>query len=442
MYLNLVVKPGHGMKPVSIFGKTDCKAFYLVRLFLLIIFSFLYTFTSANQRHVGAGYLYQTIKDALTVADSGDSILIHKGLYAEGEIIVDKRVSLLGIGMPVLDGLSKNTILTIRASGTVVSGLDIRNSGFSDIHEIAGLRLEDVIACRVENNHFYNNYFSIYLSNSSFCRIQNNRVEGFARTETSSGNGIHLWKGDHNAILDNHISGHRDGIYFEFVKQSSIVNNLSEKNLRYGLHFMFSDDDIYKYNVFRENGSGVAVMYTRNVIMEHNRFESNWGSAAHGLLLKEISNSIISQNIFSKNTSGLYMEGSNNNMVRKNIFLSNGWAIRILGDCYDDTLTANDFRANTFDVATNASRSMNYFHGNYWDQYSGYDLNKDLIGDVPFHPVSFYSKITEESPHTLMLLHSFFVDLLNQTERVVPTITPEEFVDTAPQMKPVVYDPH
>jgi nitrous oxidase accessory protein len=106
-------------------------------------------------------------------------------------------------------------------------------------------------------------------------------------------------------------------------------------------------------------------------------------------------------------------------------------------------LTANNFFGNTFDVATNASRSMNYFSGNYWDQYSGYDLNHDLIGDVPFHPVSLYSKITEESPYTLMLLHSFLIDLLDQTEKVIPTITPEEFRDDSPLMKPVLsYDPH
>lgn len=437
------VKFGHGTKHSGSCNKFVLSRYlsiYLSGLLGAFLFSLHPVASQAKNLSVGKGLMYKTIQEALKVSEAGDSVIVSSGFYSEGALVIDKRIFLKGIDLPVLDGASENAVLTVNASGTHVSGFKIQNSGFSDIREIAGIRLNESNACVVENNYFYNNYFAVYLANSSYCRIQNNRIEGFARTETSSGNGIHLWKGEYNTILNNHISGHRDGIYFEFVKESSIIGNLSEKNLRYGLHFMFSDDDVYKYNVFRENGSGVAVMYTRNVLMENNRFEDNWGSASFGLLLKDISNSIIRNNLFSKNTTGLYIEGSNNTIVRHNEFRRNGWAVRILGDCYEDTLTENNFMANTFDVATNATRNMNYIHRNYWDQYTGYDLDKDKTGDIPFHPVSFYSKLTEESPHTLMMLHSFFVDLLNQTERVVPTITPEAFKDVAPQMKPFIYD--
>ncbi|TAH42591.1 MAG: nitrous oxide reductase family maturation protein NosD [Bacteroidetes bacterium] len=437
------VKFGHGTKHSGNCNKFVLRRYlsiYLKGLLGAFLFSLLPVVCQAKNLSVGKGFMYRTIREALEQSDTGDSVIVNSGFYSEGALVIDKRIFLRGIGLPVLDGESKIAVITVHASGTHISGFKIQNSGFSDIREIAGIRLDEAHACVIENNYFYNNYFAVYLANSSYCRIQNNRIEGFARTETSSGNGIHLWKGEYNTILNNHISGHRDGIYFEFVKESSIIGNLSEKNLRYGLHFMFSDDDVYKYNVFRENGSGVAVMYTRNVLMENNRFEDNWGSASFGLLLKDISNSIIRNNLFSKNTTGLYIEGSNNTIVRHNEFRRNGWAVRILGDCYEDTLTENNFMANTFDVATNATRNMNYIHRNYWDQYTGYDLDKDKTGDIPFHPVSFYSKLTEESPHTLMMLHSFFVDLLNQTERVVPTITPEAFKDVAPQMKPFIYD--
>lgn len=140
------------------------------------------------------------------------------------------------------------------------------------------------------------------------------------------------------------------------------------------------------------------------------------------------------------NTTGLYMEGSNQTIVEYNDFSKNGWGLRILGDCFDDTIRYNNFRGNTFEVATNAIRSMNVFYSNYWDQYRGYDLNHDRIGDIPYHPVSLYSKITEESPYTLMLLHSFFIDLMDQAEKVVPTITPEAFKDESPLMKPLLND--
>ncbi|HRH66022.1 MAG TPA: nitrous oxide reductase family maturation protein NosD, partial [Bacteroidia bacterium] len=377
----------------------------------LLCFVFIFTagFSYGRSIAVGGNSHYRTITEAVQAANSGDTVLVQPGIYKEEEIVIHKSITLRGQKESILDGQYKKSVLVVRSMGVVIEGFTIRNSGYSDLQEFAGVRLENVSRCRIENNHFFNNYFGIYLAGSSHCKILNNRVEGFAKTETSSGNGIHLWKSEYNLLVGNFVSGHRDGIYFEFVKHSSIINNLSELNLRYGLHFMFSDDDSYRYNIFRKNGSGVAVMYTRRVTMDHNRFEQNWGSAAYGLLLKEISYSRINNNTFSTNTTGLYMEGSNQTIVENNDFIKNGWGLRILGDCFDDSIRYNNFRGNTFEVATNAIRSMNVFYKNYWDQYSGYDLDRNQIGDIPYHPVSLYSKITEESPFTLMLLHSFFI---------------------------------
>lgn len=389
---------------------------------------------------VGASGRFHSIREALQSAKDGDVINLQAGIYKEGELVISKSVTIKGSKESILDGEHKTSVLVVRSNGVCIQGLTIRNSGYSDLHELAGIRLEDVSRCRIEGNYFYDNYFGIYLANSRHCKILHNRVEGLAKTETSSGNGIHLWKSEYNLLIGNHVSGHRDGIYFEFVKHSAIISNLSELNLRYGLHFMFSDDDSYRFNIFRNNGSGVAVMYTRRVTMDHNRFEHNWGSAAYGLLLKEISYSWINNNTFSMNTTGLYMEGSNQTVVENNDFIRNGWGLRILGDCFDDSVRFNNFKGNTFEVATNAIRSMNVFYRNYWDQYRGYDLNHDEVGDIPYHPVSLYSKITEESPFTLMLLHSFFIDLMDQAEKVVPTITPEAFKDEFPLMKPLIND--
>ena len=72
-----------------------------------------------------------------------------------------------------------------------------------------------------------------------------------------------------------------------------IKNNLSEKNIRYGLHFMFSHSDTYTSNTFKNNGAGVAVMYSKHVKMENNRFEENWGPSAYGILLKDITTFIL-----------------------------------------------------------------------------------------------------------------------------------------------------
>ncbi|MNT13525.1 Periplasmic copper-binding protein (NosD) [compost metagenome] len=252
-----------------------------------------------------------------------------------------------------------------------------------------------------------------------------------------SGNGIHLWKCNNVVIENNTIKKHRDGIYFEFVKQSLIKKNKSERNIRYGLHFMFSDDDQYIENSFKDNGSGVAVMYTKRIKMLNNVFENNWGNSSYGLLLKDISDSHIENNIFRKNTSAIYFEGSSRITVVNNDFLQNGWAVRLLANCENDTFEKNNFIGNTFDLTTNGTHNLNTFKQNYWDKYEGYDLNKDKIGDVPYRPVSLYSQILEKMPYAVTLMRSFIVSLLDKAEKAIPSITPETLMDEQPLLKSI-----
>jgi nitrous oxidase accessory protein len=258
-----------------------------------------------------------------------------------------------------------------------------------------------------------------------------------AKNELTSANGIHCWKSDHMMIRNNRISGHRDGIYFEFVTNSMIRENLSTGNVRYGLHFMFSHDNAYLLNTFSDNGAGVAVMYSHGVKMVANVFSKNWGGAAYGLLLKEISDSKIQANHFVENTCGIYMEGTSRIEVNRNRFTRNGWAVKIQASCNDNSINYNNFFANTFDVATNGTLVLNNFNHNYWDKYEGYDLDRNKVGDIPFRPVTLYSMIVEQDPTTLMLFRSVMVSLLDKAEKVIPGITPVNLTDDFPFMKPI-----
>ena len=76
------------------------------------------------------------------------------------------------------------------------------------------------------------------------------------KNEVQSGNGINGWRSDSLLVIGNKIRGHRDGIYFEFVTNSLVWRNISTKNIRYGIHFMFSHHDTYIGNVFEDNDSG------------------------------------------------------------------------------------------------------------------------------------------------------------------------------------------
>ncbi len=387
---------------------------------------------------VGTKKQFRIIKDALSIAQNYDTIYVHEGVYREGTIKINRPLSLFGVNHPIIDGDRKFEVITIDADNVVLKGFVIQHSGYATLDDPGGVKVRDSRNVIVEQNILNENFFGIYIQNCTKCFIRNNTISATGKEEQTIGNGIHCWKSDSLQITGNSVTGHRDGIYFEFVTNSVIWRNVSYSNIRYGLHFMFSNNDAYFTNTFTGNGAGVAVMFTKNVTMMNNRFLDNWGDAAYGLLLKEISDSYISGNNFSGNTSGIYMEGTSRIVVEKNHLNDNGWGMRIQASCMDNLIQYNVFSNNTFDVSTNGSLVLNVFKKNYWDKYDGYDLNRDNIGDVPFHPLSLFSVIAESSPSAMLLYRSFIVSVLDQTERILPSLTPDEFVDLEPLMKPAL----
>lgn len=389
----------------------------------------------AKTIRVGKGRSVTSIHEAIIAAIDRDIILVDAGIYHEQNLIINKSIALIGIGFPILDGDHKYEIISIKAKGVIVDGFKVIHSGVSSIEDFAGIKICNVSNVIVRNNILEDTFFGIYSQYGTNCTIENNHITAYSKQEQQSGNGIHCWKSDSLKIIGNTISGHRDGIYFEFVTHSVIWRNKSFKNIRYGLHFMFSNNDSYIDNVFKSNGAGVAVMFSNQVKMFGNYFEENWGDAAYGLLLKEIADSYIGNNHFSKNTVGIHMEGASRINMEKNVFDNNGWAMKIQASCLDISLSKSNFFNNTFDVGTNGSLVLNTFNNNYWDKYDGYDLNKDKIGDIPYRPVSMYSMIAEQNPSAMMLFRSFMTSLLDKTEKVLPTLTPENLKDNYPLMK-------
>jgi nitrous oxidase accessory protein len=378
-----------------------------------------------------------SVTAAVAAARNGDTIVVHAGIYREPRIAVDKRLTILGDGAPVLDGEGKHALVLVTADDVTIRGLVLRNVGTSFVEDRAAIRVTAARGCVIEQNRLENTFFGIYLANVTDCRIVDNVLRASGQRETESGNGIHLWTSRRITIAHNRISGHRDGIYFEFVHDSDIRDNLSSDNLRYGLHFMYSDDCRYLRNVFRHNGSGVAVMYTKRVTMIANRFEDNWGPAAYGLLLKEISDPRLENNVFSHNTTGLLADGANRLVAEHNDFVGNGWAVKLEASTGDGRFEHNNFSGNSFDLATNSRSPSTTFGGNYWDSYRGYDLNRDGVGDVPHRPVRLFSLLVEHNAPALILMRSAFVELLDGAERLIPTLTPDALVDATPAMRKV-----
>ena len=370
-------------------------------------------------------------------AQPGDTLLLQEGVHAGTEFTVNKPLTILGVNGAVVDGQFKGTsIMVVTADDVVIDGLTIRNVKVSFVDDNAAIKVKQRRNVTIRNCTIENAFFAIYLENCQRCRVIGNTMSGSQDRESNSGNGVHCWTGRDILIKDNVIEHQRDGIYLEFMHQVTVIGNTCSNNLRYGLHFMFSDSCSYRKNRFDFNGAGVAVMYSSWVEMANNDFADNWGVSTYGILLKDIRDSHIHGNTFARNSIGVYAEAANRILFNHNTFTGNGYAIRMLANCDDNTVRDNVFLGNSFDVTTNSKDSRNHFRRNYWDTYDGYDLDRDGFGDVPYHPVRLYSLLVEQMPSSVILMHSAFVNMLDLTERVVPTMTPETLVDRYPRMKP------
>ena len=390
--------------------------------------------------HADQSDKHNSIKQAIEIASPFDTVYVHVGHYVENNLAIKKPLFLIGLDRPVIDGDFKSEIITVMSDSVHIQGFKIQNVGFSFTKDWAGIKVDNKDYCTIEDNVLIDTYFGIYLKKSNHSIIRNNHLQSKAENEVNSGNGIHLWYCEDILIENNQIRGHRDGIYFEFVEHSKIIGNISEGNIRYGLHFMFSNHDDYIGNTFRSNGTGVAVMFSDHINMKKNHFVDNWGTTNYGLLFKEIYDGELSENIFENNTTAIFADGSNRIKILNNEFLDNGWAMNIFSSCMDNEIAYNNFISNTFDLTTNGTRNNNDFHDNFWDQYTGYDLDKDGVGDVPYRPVRLFSYLIGRIPESIILLRSFFIDMINIAEKVAPVLTPQSLMDERPQMKLIVYD--
>jgi nitrous oxidase accessory protein len=376
------------------------------------------------------------LQATIHAASPGDTLLMGDGVWNKNPYIILKPLTFIGSGSTRFEAIEVNSIFHVQADSVRFINIHFSGVKSSSIIDNAAILVELGNYCEIRDNRFEKNYFGIYLKDSHYCTIANNQIESDAISESSAGNGIHLWKSKGVVIDQNDIQGHRDGIYLEFADSVIVKRNSSHKNIRYGLHYMFSNNCTYSNNRFEKNGAGVAVMYSNQVLMENNEFLTNWGPTSYGLLLKDINDSKIVGNLIQSNTTGIHSEGSNRVLIQSNRFVSNGKAVVLMASSNDNNFLQNDFIDNTLDVSTNSRNHYNFFESNYWSAYAGYDLDRDGVGDIQHRPVRLFAYIIERNPVAMVLLRSLFIELLDAAEKVFPVLSPKMLVDVSPSMKP------
>ena len=221
-----------------------------IRALLISLVAILSAAAAGETLVVGAGHFY-SIQAAIEAADAGDKIQVQEGTYT-GNLILNKRLFLEGVNRPVLRGEGTGSVITIVADGCAVRGFIFEHSGSDLSREDSGILLKSSRNV-IEDNElptFFTASISIvpaaiYCAGITFAAGRN-------WTSVSRAPGLHRWNSPDNIIEDNSIIEERDGIYIQNSHGNQIRRNRAT-NLRYGLHYMSSDRNVFEDNILEQH---------------------------------------------------------------------------------------------------------------------------------------------------------------------------------------------
>ena len=389
-----------------------------------------------------------SISDVIELCEEGDTIILSKGVYAQ-RFVVDKPLSITGKDFPVIDGGGSGTIIKIAAPNTVIRGLRIRGSGTSLSVEDSGVELENASNSVVENNILEDVLFGIYLKNSPGTLILNNRIYGKNLPSPERGDGIRLWYSSHSRVIGNTVSGTRDLVIW--WSSNTLIKKNRVENGRYGLHYMYSDNNVFEDNLFIGNAVGGFLMYSGNIQFFRNVFTKNKGMAGgYGIGFKDLDDVHAEDNLFVDNRVGIYMDNSPHlvdswNELSNNVIAYNDIGISMMPSIERNKILGNSFIENYEQVEVRGggvlrgNRWNTESRGNYWSDYKGFDENNDGIGDIPYVSEKLFEQLMNRNEALRIFIYSPVAKAIELASEAFPVIKPDsKLVDNFPLLSPVI----
>jgi len=374
-------------------------------------------------------------------SEENATIILSPGVYP-GPVVIDKPLTIDGKGKATIDGQHKGTIITIKAGNVRIKNLRIINTG--DRHDLidAGVALIDSSNCEIVNNRIEESLFGINLQNSHNNLIKDNEISSLPYDLGLRGDGLWVWWSDNNNFTGNRIKNVRD-----FVVWYSMGNNIENNSVtgsRYSIHFMFSDLNHVKNNTFKNNSVGIYNMYSNGIFIENNTIMSSLGATGMGIGLKEASDTICKNNRIIYCSRGIGVDQSPFEPDTYNYFINNELVFNneAVSFVTDRTRVNNMFEGNIFkwniqDVTVSGTRGVakGFWKKNYWDNYEGFDSNRDGTGDTPYKYYIYADQLWIDNPALQFFRGSVVMTFLDFLQRLAPFSPPEFALEDAEPLR-------
>jgi nitrous oxidase accessory protein len=365
----------------------------------------------------------------------GATVSVGPGEYV-GDLAIERPLRLVGVGRPRLVGSGAGSVVRIRAADVTLEGFEIDGRGGGDLgRDSSGIHVAAPRAV-IRDCRIVQSIFGVYLREAHGSAVTGSFVQGIPGKEPGEkGSGIHVWNTEGFRFERNEVVDVRDGFYIQSSSKGTIVGNVA-RDLRYGLHYMFSDDNLFEDNSFENGAAGTALMYSRRIVFRRNRFLHNRGFASVGLLLKTCDDVLAEDNLIADNARGIFIEGSYRNVFRRNVVAESDAAIVLYDSSGENRFEGNSFVSNMTPLTLVGRRTDTVFAGNYWSDSAEPDLDGDGRADRPYRLTSVFDHFRGNLTAADLFSQGFAASAVAAAELSFPVLRAIPVEDAAPLMRP------
>ncbi|MBB4391631.1 nitrous oxidase accessory protein [Bradyrhizobium sp. ERR14] len=411
----------------------------------------------------------QPLQAVLDGARAGDVVELAPGEY-HGSIRIDRPLELVGSRGAVLDGDGSGNVITVSAPDVTIRGVTIRASG-RDLQQMnSGIFLQKTAErAKIEDNHLVGNLFGVYVHGARGSRVVLNEIEGLRGGRLSeAGNGISLWNAPDVTIANNMFRYGRDGIFSISSSKDRFIDNRFEQ-VRFAVHYMYTNDSEISGNVSIGNHVGYAIMYSNRLVIRGNSSDHD---RDYGLLFNYANYAQIEGNRVTGGPLGsmtqraedgpadergmlpqqardstlksgpekcVFIYNTNHNKFRNNWFERCAIGVHFTAGSEGNEITGNSFVSNANQVKYVGTRHLDWStggRGNYWSDNPAFDLNGDGIADTAYRPNDLIDRVLWTAPAAKVLINSPAVQVIRWAQAQFPALLPGGVVDSHPLVSP------
>lgn len=374
---------------------------------------------------------------ALDRARPGDTLQVATGEHLGDLVVRVPRLTLEGAPGAVIRGSGQGTVITIAAADVTLRGLTVTGSGLTLIDKNSGIFLgREADRAIVEDNRILDNLISVYLDGPDDVVVRRNVIDGLKRLRVSErGAAVSLWNTPGSKILDNDIRNGRDGVFSVSSKRNTISGN-TFRNLRFAVHFMYTNDSLVSDNRSFGSDAGYVMMFSDRLRLVNNVSDHD---RDNGLLFNYANQSVIEGNAVRGGNKCLFIYNANKNRFAENWFEGCEIGVHFTAGSERNALSGNAFVQNRTQVMYVGTKVIDWSvagRGNYYSDNPAFDLSGDGIADRPYRPNNLMDQVVWRAPSAKLLLNSPAVQVVRWAQTRFPALHPGGVVDTAPLMVP------